>query len=65
MISGYSQLIIDCAYSIAPETHEFLIAPHIISITFNSSLAMVYFLGRLEVRIRVTSLFKYAAKEAT
>ena len=65
MISGYSQLIIDCAYSIAPETHKFLIAPHIISITFNSSLAMVYFLGRLEVRIRVTSLFKYAAKEAT
>ena len=30
--------------------HKFLIAPHIISITFNSSLAMVYFLGRLEVR---------------
>ena len=34
----------------ARANHKFLIAPHIISITFNSSLAMVYFLGRLEVR---------------
>ena len=53
--SQASQLIIDCAYSIAP---------HIISITFNSSLANGIFPEDWK-SARVTSLFKYVAKEAT